>query len=180
MNPNPHRLSQKALLASSVLAILLGTPPWVRAAPHAGPAAHPASAGSAVGALPPEQVQGGVRYLSGGIGTDESRALREAAKDWPLTLAFAVRDGEAHAFAVDVRVRIADAQGQPVLTITAQGPLLLAQLRPGRYTVTATFEGNTVTATFEGNTVTRQVHLQAGQPVHETLLWTPGVTAAKP
>ena len=33
--------------------------------------------------LPPVQHQGSVQYVSGGIGLDESEALKAAAKDYP-------------------------------------------------------------------------------------------------
>jgi opacity protein-like surface antigen len=141
------RLSKKAMLASSVLAILLGASPVMAQN------------------LPPEQTQGDVTYLTGGIGSDESQAMSQAARNWPLTLEFAVKDGTSNAFAANVKVRIEDAKGQSVLEATAKGPFLLARLAPGRYTVHAEFEGSTLT---------RKLTLKAGTPVREVLLWPQG------
>jgi hypothetical protein len=44
-------------------------------------------------ALPAVHTAGHVQYLSGGIGKDESQAIENASKHWPLTLEFAVKDG---------------------------------------------------------------------------------------
>lgn len=38
---------------------------------------------TAQAALPPVQQQGSVQYVSGGIGLDESEAMKAAAKDYP-------------------------------------------------------------------------------------------------
>ncbi|CAB3690083.1 MULTISPECIES: carboxypeptidase regulatory-like domain-containing protein [Achromobacter] len=96
---------------------------------------------TAQAALPPVQHQGAVQYMSGGIGIDESEAMKAAAKDYPLSLTFAAqRDGKAD-YVASVGVVIRDAQGKEVLKATAEGPYMLVKLPAGNYKVSATYEG---------------------------------------
>lgn len=91
--------------------------------------------------LPPVQQQGSVQYVSGGIGLDESEAMKAAAKDYPLALTFAAqRDGKAD-YVANVAVTISDAQGKAVLQATAEGPYMLVKLPAGNYKVSATYNG---------------------------------------
>lgn len=86
------------------------------------------------------QEQQGVRYVSGGVGQDEREALRALENDFNLRLTFALDSGS---YLAGIEVRIADGDGQPVLTATSDGPIFLAALPAGRYTVAATAEGET-------------------------------------
>src|SRR5512146_3358400 len=100
-------------------------------------AANPAAA-IASPDLPPEHQQGAVAYRTGGIGEDESRAMREAARQYPLTLEFVSRTGEERGgYLADVDVSIKDNHGRQVLQAKAAGPFLLARLPAGQYMVTA-------------------------------------------
>jgi len=100
--------------------------------------------------MPQEQRQGDVTYVSGGVGLDESTALRRAQRQWPLTLRFT---GPESAFVANVAVRIVDAKGATVLDTTSKGPYMLVRLRPGRYTVHASYSGvdRSRTVTVAGN-----------------------------
>ncbi|PPA75771.1 carboxypeptidase regulatory-like domain-containing protein [Achromobacter spanius] len=96
---------------------------------------------TAQAALPAVQQQGSVQYISGGIGIDESEAMKAAAKDYPLSLTFAAqREGKAD-YVASVAVVIRDAQGKEVLKTTAEGPYMLIKLPAGTYKVSATYEG---------------------------------------
>jgi hypothetical protein len=96
------------------------------------------SAGNANGGgLPQVQQQGDVSYTSGGVGLDESRALRAAEPSWPLSLRFT---GPGSDYLADVRVKISDAHSGDVLDTTSRGPYMLVKLRPGRYTVQASYK----------------------------------------
>ncbi|MGE8677908.1 MAG: carboxypeptidase regulatory-like domain-containing protein [Achromobacter marplatensis] len=96
---------------------------------------------TAQAALPPVKHQGSVQYVSGGIGIDESEAMKAAARDYPLALTFAAqRDGKAD-YVASVGVAIHDAQGKEVLKATAEGPYMLVKLPAGAYKVSATYEG---------------------------------------
>lgn len=89
-------------------------------------------------ALPAAAQQGSVQFLSGGVGADESKAIKKAAVHWPLSLEFI---GGDHNFVSDVSVTITDGQGGTILETSAQGPYMLVRLKPGHYTVKASYEG---------------------------------------
>ena len=89
--------------------------------------------------LPPVQHQGSVQYVSGGIGLDESEALKAAARTIPG--ADLRRTGRRQAdYVADVTVAIHDGQGKPVLRATSEGPYMLVKLPAGDYKVSATYK----------------------------------------
>ncbi|MEO6958392.1 MAG: carboxypeptidase regulatory-like domain-containing protein [Burkholderiaceae bacterium] len=105
--------------------------------------------GAATGApaqaqLPPVQQQGGIEYVSGGIGLDESTAFKAAMPQFPLALTFASRDGDVAAYVADVRVVIRDSQNNDVLNVESNGPYFLARLSPGKYQIFATYNNKTL------------------------------------
>ena len=112
--------------------------------------------------LPAVRTSGQVQYLSGGIGADESAAIRKAAGQWPLALEFAIKDKQRASFAADVTVRIRDARGNEVLQAVSEGPFLLARLAPGSYAVDATLAGQTLH---------RRVDVKAGKSSRTVFLW---------
>ena len=121
----------------------------------------------AQGALPPVQKSGAVEYLSGGVGLDESTAIKSASGQWPLSLVFSVQaDGRAQ-FASDVKLQIQDAKGALALDVTATGPYLLARLAPGSYTLRATLDGKTLE---------RKVQVKAGSSAKVELVWPAGTS----
>jgi len=93
--------------------------------------------------LPPLHRQGAVTYLSGGVGSDQSAAIKEAMQSYPLTLEFAGATHQGNEYLADIAVHIADMHGATLLNATSHGPFMLASLPNGRYTVTATYEGKT-------------------------------------
>lgn len=104
-------------------------------AQQGGAAAAPASStqSGAQARMPAVQTQGPLRYQCGGIGSDESDAMRAAMKDHPLSLLFARADG---AYEANVQVRISPQGGQgEALSFTAAGPVCLLQLPAGSYQV---------------------------------------------
>jgi len=91
------------------------------------------------------QTQGDVVFVSGGIGSDEQNALQTVRADYNLSLLFSVRGtGE---YLSDIKVSITDSRGNMILETISEGPMLLAQLKPGRYTVIADLEGQTAQRT---------------------------------
>ncbi len=92
------------------------------------------------GGLPQELHQGDLTFISGGVGLDESQALRAASPHWPLAMRFT---GASSEYLADVHVRIIDAKGVVVLQADSRGPYMLVKLHPGRYTVSATYEERT-------------------------------------
>lgn len=89
--------------------------------------------------LPAAQHAGPVTYLSGGVGSDESHAIKEAMHDYPLVLEFAGKTSYGNEYLAAVPVKIVDAHGKTVLETSARGPFLLVSLPAGRYTVTASY-----------------------------------------
>ncbi|NUT75059.1 carboxypeptidase regulatory-like domain-containing protein [Pseudomonas sp. C1C7] len=84
------------------------------------------------------QEQNGIAYLSGGIGEDESKAIQQTT-GYNLHMTFST--GPQNEYVPDVDVVVQKAPGQPVLTLNQAGPLVYAQLPPGKYTVVATRNG---------------------------------------
>jgi hypothetical protein len=84
------------------------------------------------------QEQNGIAYLSGGIGEDESRAIQQTT-GYNLHMTFST--GAHNKYVPDVDVLIQKVPGQAVLTLNQAGPLVYAQLPPGKYTVVATRNG---------------------------------------
>ena len=158
------RVLPAAVLLASLAATAVQAAPANPAAAHAATvsASASASASSSAPALPREHRQGEVVWMSGGIGLDESQAMQQAARDWPLTIEFARRDGARSDYLADVEVLVRDGRGHEVLGTRAQGPFLMAKLAPGRYTVEAA-RGDQV--------LRRDVQIRAGQPARVLMLW---------
>ena len=100
-----------------------------------------AAALAAEDALPPERSQGSVTYVSGGIGKDESDAMKEAASRYSLAIEMASPASPRAQYLADVKIEIRDQRGATVLSTISDGPILLANLPPGRYTVNASKNG---------------------------------------
>lgn len=80
--------------------------------------------------------EGGIRYLSGGVGESERTELNAQSSQYNLHLMFAKQGSGEYLSAV--RVNILDARGTPVLTTQSTGPWFFVQLPPGDYSVEAT------------------------------------------
>ncbi|MEB0044700.1 MULTISPECIES: carboxypeptidase regulatory-like domain-containing protein [unclassified Pseudomonas] len=84
------------------------------------------------------QQQNGITYLSGGIGEDETKAIQQS-KGYNVHMTFSA--GPQNKYIPDVDVVVQTVQGQTVLTLNQAGPLVYVQLPAGKYTVTATRNG---------------------------------------
>jgi hypothetical protein len=98
------------------------------------------------GGLPQVQTQGDVSFTSGGVGLDESHALRREAPRWPLALQFT---GPGGGYMADVHVTITRGADKTVLDATSEGPYMLVKLPPGRYTVHARYKDAEQTRTVD-------------------------------
>jgi len=93
--------------------------------------------------LPQTQHTGSVSYLSGGIGLDQSGAIRDAMPDYPLVLTFVRKTANSgNEYLADVAVTIRNARGEIVLDMTSEGPYVLVSLPDGRYMVNVNYEGD--------------------------------------
>jgi len=97
--------------------------------------------------LPPARTQGQVEYIAGGVGKDESDAMKQANADYPLLIEFASTsrgqaDGNGKGeFIAGADVAIRDASGDEILHTQVNGPLLLVRVPPGQYSVDANWQG---------------------------------------
>lgn len=92
---------------------------------------------AAIGQLPKTQTANGVDYIMGGVGSDESEALRAEGKWWPLVVEFSERTADGDVWISDTRVRILNASEQTVFDQVCDGPFLLVNLPTGSYTIAA-------------------------------------------
>jgi hypothetical protein len=88
------------------------------------------------------QTQGDVTFVSGGVGGDERSAMQALRADYNLSLLFSVQGtGE---YLSEVKVGVTDKNGNTFLDTVSDGPMLLASLKPGHYTVTAEVDGQVI------------------------------------
>lgn len=88
-------------------------------------------------ALPPVQQSGDIRYLSGGVGENQSQAIKAAAGQYALWISFIARVDGKDAYSIPEQLTILRADGAPVLDLKPDGPFLLVDLPPGQYSITA-------------------------------------------
>ena len=79
-----------------------------------------------------------VSYVSGGAGDDEQDQLNAMADRFNLKVTMALSNGD---YVSGVALSIRDTRGEKVLETVANGPILLASLKPGTYTVDASLNG---------------------------------------
>jgi hypothetical protein len=82
----------------------------------------------------PASTPAAVKYLSGGAGDEERSQLMTQWPQFPLLIVFSAAGG---AYAVADSVRISNAQGVLVLEVAQAGPLLMVNLPPADYRVSA-------------------------------------------
>ena len=105
-----------------------------------------AFAANAQSAMPAWQGTPGARWVCGGIGSDESTAMRSAMKDHPLALLFARADG-AYQANVQVDIRGGASGSSAAMSFRADGPVCLVDVAAGKYTIDATVRGDTKSQT---------------------------------
>lgn len=81
-------------------------------------------------------------FISGGVGKPERERLEAMKSQYNLSLQMATSGG---AFVSEVNVEIKDAKGNVVLSTVTDGPLLMAKLPAGNYTIAASKFGETKT-----------------------------------
>jgi hypothetical protein len=85
-----------------------------------------------------------VPFVTGGAGADERADLQAKEKDYNLKIVAAATSGD---YVADVWVVIESAAKKSVLETKMDGPILLAKLPPGTYTIKATYGPSTQTRT---------------------------------
>jgi hypothetical protein len=107
---------------------------------------------------------GNVPFASGGITSDEADAMRAQARNYSLEVTMAAPSPFPgyNDFVAGTAVRVLDANGSVVLDAPDTGPILLADLPPGNYTLEAADNGSVQT---------RHVHVGAKGRAQVTFLW---------
>jgi hypothetical protein len=93
-------------------------------------------------AQPATTTPAAVPYASGGVGDTDLARMKALEGQYNTKLVFTVMEGN---YLADVGVTVTDGKGQPVIKAVSDGPVFLAKLPAGAYTVAATYEGKTVT-----------------------------------
>lgn len=93
-----------------------------------------------------QQQQNGIAYLSGGIGLDETRAIQQV-KGYNLHMTFST--GPGNEYVPDINVTIQNMQGHALLRLNEVGPIVYAELSPGKYVIVATRNGQEQRSTVE-------------------------------
>jgi hypothetical protein len=101
-----------------------------------------------------------VPHISGGVGSDERDELRAKERDYNFKVITARSSGD---YLSGVVIVIESAAGERMLETTMAGPILLAKLPAGSYTIKATVDEQTMTqtATIQGQGL-KQVHFRWG------------------
>ncbi|NEX22795.1 carboxypeptidase regulatory-like domain-containing protein [Thiorhodococcus mannitoliphagus] len=111
------------------------------------------------------KTDGGIRYVSGGVGESERTELSALSHEFNLHLMFATQGRGEYLSAV--RVNILDARNGPLLTAVSKGPWFYAQLPPGDYSVEVTPTGNRG----EGQTQRKAVHFDGSNQSKMDFYW---------
>jgi hypothetical protein len=96
---------------------------------------------------PEIQSQGDIRYVSGGIGDEQQKALKSMAGDYNLEVTFAAAEGN-YLGGADLAITKPQSE-KPILRTSTAGPIFLVELPPGRYGLRATANGKTETKTVD-------------------------------
>jgi len=89
------------------------------------------------------KAQGGA--VSGGVSVNARDNLRSQVPPHNIKMVFALNTGN---YLSDVDVKVTDRSGKVVIQDVSNGPWLYAQLPPGSYTATATYNGSAKTQRF--------------------------------
>ena len=154
------RFRQRATVALLVIAGVLSTgsfdAPGAQTVPGAPSPPVPAASRPGFESAAPV-----VTFVTGGIGKEEADAMRADAPNYALELVFVRKVDNREEFVSDVRLRIAD-QDDRVVVERAAGPIVLAQVPNGTYTIVAEFGGQTRT---------QRVALAPGHHEKITMVW---------
>ena len=87
--------------------------------------------------LPPLQHQGDISWRTGGIGEDESHAMKAELGKHDLAITFSGVVDNHPDYLAEVNLTLSGKDGSPVLDLKSVGPFLVADLPPGKYSLSA-------------------------------------------
>jgi hypothetical protein len=86
-----------------------------------------------------EGIVDGVKYLTGGVGSDERAAIQKTAQgNYNLQFVFAEATGP---YLANIRVEIQDTHGKTLIDMPSSGPWFFAKLPSGQYKLTVIHAG---------------------------------------
>ena len=118
----------------------------------------------AIAQLPDVQTQNGIQYLTGGIGSEESDAIKADAHNWSMEITFSEIGPERARWVADIDFQIQNASNQVILKAVSEGPLVLVKLPKGQYTISAINSGVEVH---------HQVEVKTGGVQKVSIFWKP-------
>lgn len=89
--------------------------------------------------LPALQMSNEIRFIEGGVGQGESDAIEMEARRWPLFLEFSQTNGNKSEWVSNVLLVVKDANGAQLLSHQVDGPFILVDLKPGKYSSESTY-----------------------------------------
>jgi hypothetical protein len=112
--------------------------------------------------VPDSQNYEGIQYITGGIGSEESDAIIELGKKWPLTLEFSKDHPQRSLWVADVAVKITNAKHKVIFNVISEGPILIVNLEPGNYEMEFVFEKKPLK---------RKIKIEEGKPQKLPIAW---------
>ena len=112
--------------------------------------------------LPEIQTGNGISWMMGGIGLDESTAMRAEAKNWPLSIEFSENLDGYDSWISGVHLKIINQRRERVFDSEVVGPIFLADLPSGYYQIIGSYKGS-----FK----THSVEIVQGSTAHLSMNW---------
>ncbi len=103
--------------------------------------------------------RGGVPVISGGVGSDSEQYLKSQESSFNLKFVCALQNGD---YIAGAAITVTDEAGKQLVDTTADGPIFMARLPAGKYTVVLNYQGQTQT---------RRVMVRAGALQTEYVRW---------
>lgn len=97
--------------------------------------------GFALAQIPPTQHSGGISYISGGVGEEETTAILAEAKQWPVLLELSQIENGRGVWIFGANIKVVDAKKQVLFNAQADGPYMLINLEAGDYIIEASYQG---------------------------------------
>jgi len=85
---------------------------------------------------------GKIKYLTGGVGSDEREELKSMAMGYNLKLIFAKKNGN---YLAGIGVAIYDSEGGLIFDATSEGPWFFVKMPAGKYKISSTYADYTIT-----------------------------------